>query len=63
MTFDLKPGDETQIEVELLKRGAAPSAGGSPGFGGASHTAPTVPKAPPGPPKPPKPKGGGVIDI
>ena len=64
MNLDMKPGDETKIEIEMQKRGggAAPSAG-SPGFGGASHTAPTVPKAPPGPPKPPKPKGGGVIDI
>lgn len=63
MTLDMHPGDETKIEIEMQKRGAAPAGAGSPGFGGASHTAPTVPKAPPGPPKPPKPKGGGVIDI
>lgn len=63
LTFDLKPGDETQVEVELAKRGAAAPSSGSPGFGGASHTAPQVPRAPPGLPKPPKPKGGGVIDI
>jgi hypothetical protein len=62
-TIDLS-GDETSFDVEMLKRGGGGAA--SPGFGGASHTAPTVPKAPPGEPPPPKKKkggGGGVIDI
>lgn len=56
-------GEKTDVDIELLKKA---SGGGSPGFGGASHTAPTVPKAPPGETpakKPKKPAGGGVIDI
>ena len=63
-TIDLS-GDETSLDVEMLKRGGGGGAG-SPGFGGASHTAPSVPKAPPSEPPPPKkkkPAGGGVIDI
>jgi hypothetical protein len=59
-TIDLS-GDKTDIDVELLKRSGGGNVG-SPGFGGASHTAPTVPKAPPGEKKK-KPPGGGVIDI
>lgn len=57
-------GDETSVDVEMLKRGGGGGGAGSPGFGGASHVAPTIPKAPPGEKKPPKkPAGGGVIDI
>lgn len=57
-------GDETSVDVEMLKRGGGGTSAGSPGFGGASHVAPTIPKAPPGDKKPPKkPAGGGVIDI
>lgn len=55
-------GDKTDLDVELIKRGGGGSPA-SPGFGGASHTAPTVPKAPPGEKKPPKKPAGGVIDI
>jgi hypothetical protein len=40
-------GDKTDLDVELIKRSTGGGAA-SPGFGGASHTAPTVPKAPPG---------------
>jgi hypothetical protein len=64
-TFDKQvdlSGDETTLEAEMLKRSTGGSVG-SPGFGGASHTAPVVPKAPPGEKKPKKPAGGGVIDI
>jgi hypothetical protein len=68
-TIDLS-GDETKVELEMRPRGSGggTDSGGSPGFGGASHTGNAVPKAPPGPPPPPPKKkggnsGGGVIDI
>ena len=66
-SFDKKVdlvGDETTVEVELVKRGG----GGSPGFGGTDTHAPKVPTRPPGGDSggtkpPPKKKPGGLIDI
>lgn len=57
-------GDETAVELELVKRGG----GGSPGFGGSDTHAPKVPTRPPGGDSggtkpPPKKKPGGLIDI
>jgi len=67
-SFDKKVdlvGDETTVEVELVKRSGG---GGSPGFGGADTHAPKVPVRPPsgdggGSKPPPKKKPGGLIDI
>jgi hypothetical protein len=53
-------GDDTAVEIELVKRGG----GASPGFGGTDTHAPKVPTRPPGGDKPPpKKKPGGLIDI
>lgn len=53
---DIVAGTDMKVQLELTKR----SAGGSPGFGGASSTPNHVPTAPPRPKKPPN---SGIIDI